>query len=113
MNQEPPPKKQNLNIKEIVLYIKNSDLKTKEEKVNYLKKYKYINTDYAFLYNIMINYDLNDNTKKEVDILNQMLSKIQDINDKKISKKKGEEQLGQVLVDTYVKPMLEKEKRTK
>ena len=39
-----------------------------------------------------------------------MLSKIDDINDKKVSKKKGEEEVGQVLVDTYVKPMLDKKK---
>jgi len=111
MNNGPPPKKQRLDMKSIINFIKNSDLKTKNDKINYLKKYKYIHTDYTFLYNIIINNDLNNNTLKEVNILNQMLAKIGDINDNKLSKKKGEEQIGQVLVDNYVMPMLQKNKK--
>ena len=39
-----------------------------------------------------------------------MLEKIEDIKDKKVSKKKGEEDIGKVLVDEYVMPMLDKNK---
>ena len=115
MNQQgPPPKIEPLNIKNIILEIKkNEELNTKEKKVKYLKKYRYIKTDYEFLYNLIINHDLNDNTIKEVKILNQMLGKIDDIKDKKVSKKKGEEDIGKVLVDEYVMPMLEKNKKDK
>ena len=112
MNQQgPPPKIQTLNIKEILLHLKNSELKTTEEKVNYLKKYKHIKKDYTFLYNIMTTNDLNDDTIKEVKILNHMLGKIDDIKDKKVSQQKGEEQIGKVLVDEYVMPMLDKNKK--
>lgn len=115
MNQQgPPPKIETLNIKNIILEIKKSeDMNTKEKKIKYLKKYKYMKTDYEFLYNLIINNDLNDNNIKEVKILNQMLGKIDDIKDKKVSKKKGEEDIGKVLVDEYVMPMLEKNKKDK
>lgn len=115
MNQQgPPPKIEPLNIKNIILEIKDSeDLNTKDKKVKHLKKYRYIKTDYEFLYNLIINNDLNDDTIKEVKILNQMLGKIEDIKDKKVSKKKGEEDIGKVLVDEYVMPMLEKNKENK
>ena len=90
MNQQgPPPKIEPLNIKNIILEIKDSeDLNTKDKKVKHLKKYRYIKTDYEFLYNLIINNDLNDDTIKEVKILNQMLGKIEDIKDKKVSKKR-------------------------
>ena len=68
-------------------------------------------TDYEFLYKLIINHDLNDNSIKEVNILNQMLEKIEDIKDNKVSQKKGEEQIGKVLVDEYVMPMLNKNKK--
>ena len=115
MNQQgPPPKIEPLNIKNIILEIKDSeDLNTKDKKVKHLKKYRYMKTDYEFLYNLIINNDLNDDTIKEVKILNQMLGKIEDIKDKKVSKKKGEEDIGKVLVDEYVMPMLEKNKENK
>ena len=115
MNQQgPPPKIEPLNIKNIILEIKDSeDLNTKDKKVKHLKKYRYMKTDYEFLYNLIINNDLNDNTIKEVKILNQMLGKIEDIKDKKVSKKKGEEDIGKVLVDEYVMPMLDKNKENK
>ena len=112
MNQQgPPPKVEPLNIKKIILEIKkNEDLNTKDKKIKHLKKYRYMKTDYEFLYNLIINNDLNDDTIKEVKILNQMLEKIEDIKDKKVSKKKGEEDIGKVLVDEYVMPMLDKNK---
>ena len=109
-NQGPPPKIQKLDIRAIYEEIKNSNLNTRKDKVNFLKKYKYIEQDYNFLYNIIINNDLKNGRSQELQILNFMLSKIDDINDKKVSKKKGEEAVGQVLVDTYVKPMLDKKK---
>jgi hypothetical protein len=104
--QGPPPKKQKLNIRNIFEEVKKSNLNTKEDKINYLKKYKFIEQDYNFLYNIIINNDLKNSKSKEINILNMMLSKIDDINDKKVSKKKGEEAIGQILVDTYIKPKL-------
>jgi len=110
MNNQPPPKNQVLDIRNIILFIKNSNLTTKQEKINYLKKYKFIHIDYSFLYNIIINHDLNNNNIKEVKILNQMLSKISDINNNIITKNSGEEQMGKILVDEYVMPMLEKSK---
>ena len=78
MNQQgPPPKVEPLNIKKIILEIKDSeDLNTKDKKIKHLKKYRYMKTDYEFLYNLIINNDLNDDTIKEVKILNQMLGKI-------------------------------------
>ena len=108
---EPPPKKEKLDIKEIIIHIKNSDLKTKKQKEEYLKKYKYIKTDYTFLYNLVINNDLDDNSNKDVNILNMMLFQIDNIDKKKISKQKGEAVIGQALVDTYVKPMMDKKKK--
>ena len=45
----PPPKKENLDIKQIILDLKDSNLKTKQEKEEHLSKYKYIKTDYTFL----------------------------------------------------------------
>ena len=68
MNQQgPPPKVEPLNIKKIILEIKDSeDLNTKDKKIKHLKKYRYIKTDYEFLYNLIINNDLNDDTIKEV-----------------------------------------------
>lgn len=109
-HQGPPPKIQKLDIRAIYEEIKNSNLNTRKDKVNFLKKYKYIEKDYNFLYNIIINNDLKNGKSQELQILNFMLSKIDDINDKKVSQKKGEEEVGQVLVDTYVKPMLDKKK---
>lgn len=109
--QEPPPKNKKLDIRAIFEEVKNSNLNTKEDKVNYLKKYKYIEQDYNFLYNIIINNDIKHGQSKEVKILNMMLSKIDDIKDNKVSKKKGEEDIGQVLVDAYIKPQIEKSKK--
>lgn len=111
--QGPPPKIQRLDIRAIINEVKSSNLNTKEDKINYLKKYKYIKTDYNFLYNIIINNDLKNGKSKEMNILNMMMSKIDDIKDNKVSKKKGEEEIGQVLVDTYVMPQLEKSKKEK
>ena len=51
--QGPPPKKQKLNIRNIFEEVKKSNLNTKEDKINYLKKYKFIEQDYNFLYNII------------------------------------------------------------
>ena len=109
-HQGPPPKIQKLDIRAIYEEVKNSNLNTRKDKINFLKKYKYIEQDYNFLYNIIINNDLKNGKSQELQILNFMLSKIDDINDKKVSQKKGEEEVGQVLVDTYVKPMLDKKK---
>jgi len=111
MQQKGPlPKIQNLDIRSIFEEVKNSNLNTKEDKVNYLKKYKYIEQDYNFLYEIIINNDIKNGKSKEIKILNMMLSKIDDIKDNKISKIKGEEEIGQVLVDFYIKPQIEKSK---
>ena len=109
-HQGPPPKIQKLDIRAIYEEVKNSNLNTRKDKINFLKKYKYIEQDYNFLYNIIINNDLKNGKSQELQILNFMLSKIDDINHKKVSQKKGEEEVGQVLVDTYVKPMLDKKK---
>jgi hypothetical protein len=112
-HQGPPPKIQKLNIRAIFEEVKNSNLNTKTDKINFLKKYKYIEQDYNFLYNIIINNDLNNGNNKELKILKMMLSKIDDIKDNKVSKKKGEEQIGQVLVDEYIKPQIERSKLEK
>ena len=111
--QGPPPKIQKLNIRAVFEEVKNSSLNTKVDKINYLKKYKYIEQDYNFLYNIIINNDLKHSNTKEMKILNMMLSKIDDIKDNKVSKRKGEEDIGQVLVDAYIKPQIEKSKAEK
>jgi hypothetical protein len=105
-----PPKIQKLNIRKVYEEVKNSNLNTKIDKINYLKKYKYIEQDYNFLYNIIVNNDLNNNNSKEIKLLNMMLSKIDDIKDNKITKNKGEQDIGQVLVDYYIKPQIEKSK---
>lgn len=110
-NKGPPPKIQKLDIRSIYEDVKNSNLNTKKDKIDYLKKYKYIEKDYNFLYNIIINNDLNHGKSREIKVLNTMLSKIDDIKDNKISKRKGEEEIGQVLVDEYVKPQIEKSKQ--
>ncbi len=60
---------------------------------------------------LIINNDLNHGKSREIKVLNTMLSKIDDIKDNKISKRKGEEEIGQVLVDEYVKPQIEKSKQ--
>ena len=111
--QGPPPKIQKLDIRAIINEVKSSNLNTKEDKIKYLKKYKYIKKDYNFLYNLIINNDLKNGRSQEMNILNMMMSKIDDINDNKVSQKKGEEEIGQVLVDTYVMPQLEKSKKEK
>ncbi len=110
-NKGPPPKIQKLDIRSIYEDVKNSNLNTKKDKIDYLKKYKYIEKDYNFLYNIIINNDLNHGKSREIKVLNTMLSKIDDIKDNKISKRKGEEEMGQVLVDEYIKPQIEKSKQ--
>lgn len=110
-NKRPPPKIQKLDIRSIYEDVKNSNLNTKKDKIDYLKKYKYIEKDYNFLYNIIINNDLNHGNSREIKVLNTMLSKIDDIKDNKISKRKGEEEMGQVLVDEYIKPQIEKSKQ--
>jgi hypothetical protein len=110
-NQGPPPKIQKLDIRSIYEDVKNSNLNTKKDKINYLKKYKYIEKDYNFLYNIIINNDLKNGKLKEIKILNTMLSKIDAIKDNKITKRKGENEIGQVLVDEYIKPQIKKSKQ--
>ena len=103
---ETKPKKEKLNIKEIIKHIKETNLKTKKEKERYLKRYKYMKTDYEFLYNLIVNNDLEDNKNKEINILNRMLEEINNIEENKVSKEKGEKKIGELLVDTYVKPKL-------
>lgn len=105
-----PPKIEQLDIKQIILDLKDSDLKTKQEKEEYLKKYKHIKTDYKFLYNLIINNDLHDNNNKDINVLNTMLNQIKKIDNNEVSKEKGELVVGELLVDTYVKPLIEKEK---
>ena len=107
---EPKPKIQKLNIYEIINEVKKSNLNTKDDKINYLKKYKYIENDYTFLYNIIINNDLKNSTSKEMKILNIMLDKVNQLNNNDINKRKCDEDIGQVLVDEYVKPLIEKNK---
>ena len=115
MNQQhyqgPPPKIQKLDISGIINEVKSSNLNTKEDKINYLKKYKYIEKDYNFLYNIIIENDLKNSKSKEMNILNMMMSKIDDISNNKVTKRKGEEDIGQILVDTYVKPKMKEAKK--
>jgi hypothetical protein len=108
--QKPPPKKEPLNLNEISLYIKDTKngLITKEQKIEFLKRYKYIKCDYGFFYNIIVENDLNDNNIKEVRILNSMLSNISKLNNKKISKKGADIKIGQVLVDEIIKPQADK-----
>jgi len=106
-----PPKKEQLDIKQIILDLKDSNLKTKQEKEEYLSKYKYIKTDYTFLYNLVVNNDLNDNNNKDINVLNTMLKQIKKIDNNEVSKEKGELEVGELLVDTYVKPLIEKEKQ--
>jgi len=109
--QGPPPKNQKLDIRAIFEEVKKSNLNTKKDKINFLKKYQYIEKDYNFLYNIIINNDIKHGKSKEMEIFNMMLSKIDDIKDNKVSKRKGEEEIGQVLVDAYIKPQIEKSKK--
>ena len=107
---EPKPKIQKLNIYDIINEVKNSNLNSKDDKINYLKKYKYIENDYTFLYNIIINNDLKNSTSNEMKILNIMLSKVNQLNNNDINKIKCDEDIGQVLVNEYVKPLIEKNK---
>ena len=106
-----PPKKEQLDIKQIILDLKDSKLKTKQEKEEHLSKYKYIKTDYTFLYNLVVNNDLDDNNNKDINVLNTMLRQIKKIDNNEVSKEKGELEVGELLVDTYVKPLIEKEKQ--
>ena len=106
-----PPKIEQLDIKQIILDLKDSNLKTKQEKEEHLSKYKYIKTDYTFLYNLVVNNDLDDNNNKDINVLNTMLRQIKKIDNNEVSKEKGELEVGELLVDTYVKPLIEKEKQ--
>ena len=58
MNQQqyqgPPPKIQKLDISGIINEVKSLNLNTKEDKINYLKKYKYIKTDYKYTCSMLI-----------------------------------------------------------
>jgi hypothetical protein len=106
--EQPPPKIEPLDIPKIIKHCKK--YRNKKEKLDYLKKYKHIQIDYKFLYNLILNNDLNNNNLKDVQILNYMLKQTEDIKNNKVSKKDGEVAVGSLLVDTYVKPMLDKNK---
>ena len=106
-----PPKIEQLDIKQIILDLKDSNLKTKQEKEEHLSKYKYIKTDYTFLYNLVVNNDLDDNNNKDINVLNTMLRQIKKIDNNEVSKEKGELEVGELLVDTYVKPLIEKDSK--
>jgi hypothetical protein len=106
--EQPPPKIEPLDISKIIQHCKNC--RNKKEKLDYLKKYKHIQQDYNFLYNIIVNNDLNNNNLKDVQILNYMLKQTEDIKNNRVSQKEGEVAVGSLLVDTYVKPMLDKKK---
>lgn len=108
-----PPKQQPLPIRKIILKIKEEGLNTYEEKVKFLSRFKYIQTDYTSIYNIIINNDLNDNNIEEVRILNQMLHIIGEQEEKGYSIKKRDEKVGQVLVNEIVMPRVREEKRKK
>jgi hypothetical protein len=107
--EQPSPKIEPLNISEIIQYCKTC--RNKKEKLDYLKKYKYIQQDYKFLYNIIINNDLNNENLKDIQILNYMLQQTDNIKNNRVTKKEGEVAVGSLLVDTYVKPMLDKNKK--
>jgi hypothetical protein len=62
------------------------------------------------LYNIIINNDLNDETIFDVKMLNMMIKKIDEIIEEPDKKTEKEKEIGQVLVDKYVTPLLEKNK---
>tara|TARA_B110000259_G_scaffold87644_1_gene102012 strand:- start:9505 stop:9843 length:339 start_codon:yes stop_codon:yes gene_type:complete len=104
-------KKETLDIKKIILDIKDSNLKTKKEKEEYLSKYKYIKLDYLFIYNLIINNNLDDNKNKDIEILNRMLNQIKQIDNKEISKKHADKEIGELLVERYVNPLISKEKK--
>jgi len=104
------PKKQILNFKNILQDLKQNNINSKLDKINYFKKYKYVKEDYSFLYNIIINNDLNDETIFDVKMLNMMIKKIDEIIEEPDKKTEKEKEIGQVLVDKYVTPLLEKNK---
>jgi len=106
----PPQKKETLDIKQLILNLKELNLKTKQDKEQYFSKYKYIKTDYTFLYNLVINNDLDDNNNKNIKILNTMLTQIKKIDNKELSKENGERKVGELLAEIYVKPLIEKNK---
>ena len=81
-----------------------------QEKEQELSKYKYIKTDYTFLYNLVVNNDLDDNTNKDINVLNTMLRQIKKIDNKEVSKENGERKVGELLAETYIKPLIEIEK---
>ena len=60
------------------------------------------------MYNIIINNDLNDETIFDVKMLNMMIRKIDEIIEEPDKKTEKEKEIGQVLVDKYVTPLLEK-----
>lgn len=107
--EQPTQKIEPLDIKQIIINCKK--YRNKNEKLNYLKKYKYIQQDYKFLYNIIIDNDLNNNNLNDVKILNYMLQQTDNIKNNKVSQKEGEVAVGSLLVDTYVKPMLDKKNK--
>jgi|TARA_B110000093_G_C12766240_1_gene324675 hypothetical protein len=103
---ELPPKKEKLDIKEIIMDLKKQNFKSKKEKENFLSKYKHIKTDYFFLYDLVVNNNLDDNTNKEINVLNTILSQLKKIDDKEVTKENGEKMVGELLVDTYIKPQM-------
>jgi hypothetical protein len=103
----PVVKKEPLDIHRVLIELKtNSDLKTKEDKVRFLRKYPHIEHDYNKLYDMAVNNDMNDNSNPDIRILNLMLDQSQDIKDNKIKKIDGEKKVGTLLMNTYITPHL-------
>jgi hypothetical protein len=103
-------KKQILNFKNIIDDLKKNNINTKSEKIDYFKKYKYVKEDYSFLYNIIIEHDLYNEDIFEIKMLNMMLTKLDEIIQEPHKKTEKEKEIGQVLVDKYVTPLLDKDK---
>ena len=99
----PAPKKEPLDILSIIIAIKNNpSLKTRESKVSYLRQYPHISTDYEKLYNLIINHNLNDNSVKDIKILNTMIEKIEDEKNKKINEMDRDKQIGTLLMKEFL-----------
>lgn len=104
MQGDPLAKREKLNLRGIIDYLKtNSNIyNTREKKEEYLRRYKYMREEYEFIYNVIINNDLNNNMIRDVRILNNILATI----DRGLPQRTEEVKIGTILRDEIVIPQV-------